>query len=401
MKSYMTKNEVEAPINSSILVWARKSSGMEIEDVIQKLGKKIQRLNKELLNSWETGDQYPTLKQLQILADLYKRPLASFFLTRIPLEEPLPKDFRTLDSKRAYRLTHRIRFAIRWARRVQKISSSLLTDINKEYKFKYQKYLLSEDPISLSEKIRSDFNYSKETQLKLKTENDAFEYLRAKIEGTGVIILKTPSQYSFPVDQARALSFVDREPYVILINNKDLTCAKIFSLIHEFAHLLIRETSLCNTEYIDSNNSTFLEKTEVFCNQFASNFLVPDQLIKSYNLKSILLEEDAYLDVTLNQLSHEFKVSKHVILRKLLDLNLINSNIYRNKVASWRNNKLPRGKQFGKNVPSINALKTNGLKYSGLVLEAYKNDRITYSDASDYLNLKSKYLPQLEHLVFE
>src|SRR5208283_2102332 len=88
-------------------------------------------------------------------------------------------------------------------------------------------------------------------QMKFRRYSDFFEHLRMKIEGTGVITLKSGGHNSFPTEDARAFSFTDRQPYVILVNNKDTEGAKTFSLLHEFCHVLVREAGICD------NFSTF------------------------------------------------------------------------------------------------------------------------------------------------
>ena len=50
-----------------------------------------------------------------------------------------------------------------------------------------------------------------------------------RIEETGILVLKSGGHRRLPLEDARALSFTDRQPYAILINNKDSEGAKNFS----------------------------------------------------------------------------------------------------------------------------------------------------------------------------
>ena len=106
--------------------------------------------------------------------------------------------------------------------------------------------------------------------------------MREKIESTGVITLKSGLQDSFPTEDCRAFSLTDKQPFVILINNKDTEGGKNFSLMHEFAHVLLRKSGICN-DFRDSNTN-HVDPIEIFCNQFADSFLVPDSELSMHKL---------------------------------------------------------------------------------------------------------------------
>lgn len=67
-----------------MLEWARKSANISVESADSKVPCSVDRLEK-----WEKGEEYPTINQAEKLANIYKRPLAVFFLPEIP-------DFKTL-----------------------------------------------------------------------------------------------------------------------------------------------------------------------------------------------------------------------------------------------------------------------------------------------------------------
>jgi len=84
----MPKKSLEVHIEPKILKWARESIGLSPEEVSKRLG-----LSVETINKWELWQKHPTLKTLENLANIYKRPLA-FFLATPPKELPLLNDFR-------------------------------------------------------------------------------------------------------------------------------------------------------------------------------------------------------------------------------------------------------------------------------------------------------------------
>ena len=82
-----------ATVTPEILLWARKTVGMSIEDVVHKLGQK--RITSDVIERWEKGEEMLFYSQLEILAKIYERPVAIFFFPE-PLEEETPEQsFRT------------------------------------------------------------------------------------------------------------------------------------------------------------------------------------------------------------------------------------------------------------------------------------------------------------------
>src|SRR5689334_17985220 len=75
--------------NPELLIWSRESIGLTQDAAAKKL--KV-RLNN--IQSWERGTANPTLTQLRRLANIYKRPLAVFYLPERPVDFQPLRDFR-------------------------------------------------------------------------------------------------------------------------------------------------------------------------------------------------------------------------------------------------------------------------------------------------------------------
>ena len=99
-----------------------------------------------------------------------------------------------------------------------------------------------------------------------------------------------------------------------------------------------------------------------------------------------------------NQLASDFKVSRVVVLRRLLTFDSISSATYKAKVKAWDDEVLPRRKQGG-SFSLQTTLRKNGRAFSSLVIEAYKQNKISYSGVSDFLGLKMKHLSNFEKLL--
>ena len=57
-----------------------------------------------------------------------------------------------------------------------------------------------------------------------------------------------------PIEDARGFALADANPKIIVVNSKDQIEARIFTLLHEFAHILLGETSISIPD-LRSNNT--------------------------------------------------------------------------------------------------------------------------------------------------
>jgi hypothetical protein len=105
---------------------------------------------------------------------------------------------------------------------------------------------------------------------------------------------------------------------------------------------------------------------------------------------------------TLGTISSDFKVSKEVILRRLLIAGLTSKEFYLTKRIEWmkkeKKPKSPKGKGIKRDIPK-ECLQRNGEPLTSLVLDSYRNDRITTSDVADYLGIRVKHIPRIERLL--
>ncbi|MBI1754823.1 ImmA/IrrE family metallo-endopeptidase [Candidatus Azambacteria bacterium] len=392
-------------ISPEVLKWARESLHLPEEAVLMHFNQKSKqkfKFNGSLLAKIEnrSGEEIP-FTLLQELSNFYKRPLAVFFLNKPPIEPVLPHDRRTIDSDIHEIISPAAVLAIRRARYVQEVFRDLSSELDISLKFPFKKFTLSDNPAQMGMKFREILDFSLDAQRRVRDARGLFDTIRVKLEGVNVFTIKS----SFPLEDARAFSLVDQVPYLILINNKDGGYfgypPKTFSLLHEFAHILLRESAICN----DFNYSH--QKIEKFCNSFAGSFLVPDEYF--WGVLEITRKEFdmANLEDYLNTLKTAFKVSGEVLLRKCLTLKLIDDSFYNTKIQEWRDEyqkekkrKEERGeKQFIPIItPGRRVISNNGRKFVELVLHARGEGKITIDSAADYLGVSLRSFPEVERL---
>src|SRR5437867_12115545 len=85
---------IDAIINPELLVWAREESGFSLKGAAEKLG-----IPQDRLQDWEGGTERPSIPQLRKIAELYKRPLAVFYLPVRPKGFSVMHDYRRLPGK--------------------------------------------------------------------------------------------------------------------------------------------------------------------------------------------------------------------------------------------------------------------------------------------------------------
>jgi Zn-dependent peptidase ImmA (M78 family) len=383
----------------SVLRWAReKRFGPRFEILEDRLNESSHDITSEQVRNWEKGDSVPNFSQLKKLSALYKRPLAVFFLPVPPKEKDSVPDLRTIGSRDHTELSPEFLIMLRKARAIQANASELRANLGYDRTFPFRRYLVSDNPITLAAHVRDVFDMNTSVQFKSKTPDEFLEYLRGLVESTGVLTLKSGQHDSFPTEDCRAFTLADTEPYLILINNKDAEIAKTFSLMHEFAHVLLRTSSICN-DYATFSTRRTANPVEVFCNQFAASFLVPADSLGSHltlGRTEVLGEEN--IDAVIEALVRDYKVSRFVIIRRLRDIGLVDASLFNEKTAEWENDYIPPKTERG-TFSLTTIIKKNGVGYSNLVFDAYRQGKISRSRISQYLGFKSKHIAAMEKLV--
>lgn len=379
------KKSFNVEVEPSVLKWIIESSGWSEEEISKKL-----KVSLTAISNWLRGKSSPTLKQLEGLAMLIKRPLAAFFLSEPQKEPPTPKDYRMLPGKEG-EFDKKTILAIRRARRLQKVSKELSENLNANLSRLLPIINPSENPKTIAEKYRADFKFDGGTQRKLKTPYEAFNLLRDIIEDKNVIIFQIP----MPIEDARGFTLVDDSPAVIVINSRDLIEARVFTLMHEFGHVLLNKSGVSMPEITLFVKN--VETVEKWCNDFSSAFLLPEALAKKeFSLNKEILTETNIL----NKFSRAYKVSKAMLLYNMSKLGYISKSKYDAVLERYKPKILrPKEKSEKKGGFRLTADKQcvseRGQRFVSLVANNVDKGFITHSDALDYLSIKVKNLDKV------
>lgn len=376
-------------VEPSLLVWARETAGLSIEEAAEKLD-----IASEKLIQCETGVARLSFNQLRKMAGVYKRSLGIFFLPNPP-ETPSPiTDFRGLSNKNENSYSSELRFQIRHARYRRKLALELYNELEYEpQKFELTAHL-DESPEIVGRRVREWLGVTLEEQKSWKGEYDSLNNWLLVLESKFVLAFQTKE-----VDRDEMLGaciFFDTLP-IIIVNGKYHPNSKVFTLMHELAHLCLGASGVSAQSTIDSIETEGRHSTiEKFCNYVAGEVLLPSAFLKTY------IEEKSYKSIDMSSLisiAGSFGVSREVALRKLAHINAVTYSIFQNLLGevrkSYPNNST---KTVNKNArPDYHRLviRDNGVLFTRLVCEAYENSRISASEFSDYLDVNMKHADKI------
>ncbi len=383
----------DAIINPELLVWGRETIGYDQESAAKKIGVKPERLA-----DWEEGERRPTVKQLFKVANVYKRPFAAFYFSSPPVhwDEPFAKleDWRSLPDTGTLKKSPGLIVELREAVRRREILLDLADEMDGEIPEFNIVHQPSESPASLAERVREMLGKSVENQKLCNIPGNALNMWRLAVESLGILVFQTGffgGHYYVDVREMRGVAFYFDYFPIIIINSRDSSAGRIFTIMHELGHLILRQSGLSN--FTDYEGPV---ADEVFCNEFAGELLVPSVHLLE---ESIVHNHPGkqWNDGELTTLSRRYCVSKEVILRSLLENNRTTKAHYSYMQAKWKEDweqwqDSTRNESRGGPAYHTKFVRCHGARFVSTVLDAYDQDVIHASQLSEYLDTKLKHI---------
>ena len=385
-------SSLTVPINPKLLVWARETSGYPLEAAALKLA-----IKPEKLSEIEDGKIAPSFALLKKAADIYMRPLAVFFLAQAPERQPEVHDFRLQPGVMLRPYAPRLNNEIRQARLRRDDALELAQTLEEPVPTFTHQATADETPEVVAGRVRALLGITLEQQHKFRRAEDALKAWKAAVEAQSVLVFETSRITS---EEMRGVSLPADVLPIIILNGGEAHAGRLFTLLHEFTHLLLRQGGVCDLAPVD--NETPDARIEAFCNAVAGNALVPaDALLAELPHQH---SHDWGMD-ELEALSSQFSVSREAVLRRLLTLGRTTPAHYDAMRVRFQEEtrRLSEGRKkkesAGGPPPSVMAVRNLGRPYIRLVLSAYSRERIDLSSVSDYLGVKLKHLRRIETLV--
>ena len=396
----MTKRS-KAIVKGAVLAWARTSAGYALDEAAAKLD-----IDADVLGAWENDKdpEQPSIPQLRKAANLYKRPLAVFYLPEPPMTFQAMSDFRRLPDFGPSQFSPGLTLEIRIAHQRRELALELLAEVDEQLPAFTLATSLGTSPDAIGTAIRAALKITPKLQANWRDDITAFRAWRSRIEGLGVLVFQTSR-----IESGEASGFAywaDVLPFMV-VNGKDAYSRRTFSLLHELAHLMLHQSGVSDLD-AEGVRPGDAERIEVFCNQVAAATLMPRDLFLAEPMiagRGVGIHE--WTEEAIVALAATFSVSREAIVRRLLTFGRTSEGFYTRKRVQYarefqaqqqRKREKAEGKTIARNMPR-ETLATFGRSFVRMVLDNYHADRLSLSDVSGYLGVKVRHLPDIERSV--
>lgn len=362
-----------AKINPDILTWARERAQVSISALASKLG-----VTDGKVYAWERGELLPTFRQAKLFAARTHIPFGYLYLKQPPEEAlPLP-DLRTVDGRPLGRPSPELIEVVQTVLRRQAWFAEYLRDQGVERNPYVGRFTTRSSVMEVVCDIRDALgvpDYPRKGNWE-----DYWQLLIRKIEAAGILVMRQGHirHHTRPLSVKEFRGFAISDPLapVIFINQADAPAARLFTLLHELAHIWIGKSGISDARP-DNHRSE-----EVFCNAVAAEFLVPES--------EFLVRWQELDDWTANLpgLEAHFKVSTWVIARRALTLGKITSDNYRRYVDKLQEEYRNREKAEG--GPTYYRTQKGQMSetFSRALVSETLSGRVLLRDAGHLLNMK-------------
>jgi Zn-dependent peptidase ImmA (M78 family) len=144
----------------------------------------------------------------------------------------------------------------------------------------------------------------------------------------GVIIMmngvvRSNTHRPLNIEEFRAFTLIDTFAPLIFINATDSASGRLFSILHEFAHICLGVDNLFNDRYSTAHS---VNNLETLCNAVAAEILVPASLfVRTWNTQSVRATS---MGEVVGKVAHHFKCGRIIVARKALDTGRIRQSTY-------------------------------------------------------------------------
>ncbi len=306
---------VNVNIRPEIISWALSQTQEE------KLGDKL--MNN--IAKWLDGTKTPTFNQIEDFSKKANIPLGYFFLQTPPIEEIDLLEYRTVDSMQLANPSRNLIDTIHEMEDIQEWMKAYRQDLGFDKLSVVGCMKGIEEINSIVDRIRKDLELDDAWYERCKDSRDAFNYIRRQLEECGVIVMMSSivgknTHRALDVDEFRAFAIVDDWAPLIFINTADSGGAKLFSILHEVAHIWLGRSDLFNDR---QSRVSGVSKAEAVCNAVAGELIVPGNVFLT---KWDICDTDIFEKIT--ELAKYFRCGEIVIARKAIDCKKIGQDIY-------------------------------------------------------------------------
>jgi len=301
-----------APINVNVLDWAVSNSGFSDSGLAAEA-----KLTSQRLREIRTGQVMPRTGELRKLAKALDRPIAFFFLPGPPQRTDPVISFRPPVGRSEERpLNNQEQAALRSAMRWQKIGDWIQGRYDVEaVKISLPVLPKGSNPIVAAKEITTWLGWNVSQQRATQSSYGLLRELRMRLEARGIFIL----QYSLGHESCRGFSLPHPTTPLIALNSSFNAAARVFSIIHECAHLLRGDRAVCGSPRNDN--------IERWCERTAALVLIPSSDLFEYlGERGFTGKVSDIKDVA--RIANRYFVSLRAVAVRLGELNRAETGLY-------------------------------------------------------------------------
>lgn len=363
--------QVNINVSENIIDWVMKKVSPSV--LSSKQG--------ELLYAWKEGRKAPTYNQIEKMSKVTGIPLGYFFLEKPPVEESSFVEYRTVDSKELSNPSRNLMDTLHDMELIQEwIRNELQATESDDLSFvgAIKKTVQNNDFATF---VRRSLQIEINWYESCKNGEESFKLLRNYISDLGVVVMMSGivgnnTHRILDTNEFRAFALMDKKAPLIFINSNDSFNGKLFSLLHEFAHICLGENSLFNDRYGSIDK---VSATEKICNALAAEILVPEHIFLEKWKKQIREKDE---EVTIRELVKYFKCGYTVLARRAYDQKFIDFQSYQNFAREAVQQYLEK-KQIGSGGGDYYSTAASRVdrRFFDLLLGSVSEGRTLYTDA--------------------
>lgn len=331
-------------VNPEILVWARETAGLTVDEAVEKLGIGDTKRGTgiERLRSLESGNELPTRPLLLKMAQHYRRPILTFYLAAPPRRGDRGEDFRNLPDGQPPRDRALADVVVRDISARQSLVRNLLIEEDEDEKLDFVgSARKNEGATELARVIAERIGFQLPLFRRNRSLEEAFTYLRSLVESAGIFVLLVDNLGShhteIPIETFRGFAISDNIAPFVAINANDSKGAITFTLLHELCHIWLGQTGVSGQRSV--------REIEKFCDEVAGEILVPKNELQSLRIPPDI--NFTNLKDVVSTFSRARNVSSTMLSFKLLQAGQITQESFEALRASFRSDFL-RSRQLNR-----------------------------------------------------
>ena len=394
--------EVQASIDHRTLVLARKEAGFpSIEDAASRLD--FAKKNPEKLAQMEAGVHFPTLNQLETIAWEYAINKGLLYLPPEQARQQLP-DVRGIHDFRMGRDRRNTPELIRLLREVL-TRQQLLGEVLDEEEVPdlswigtYRRQL----PEQIAQALRRMVWQKDKPSTKLN------EWIHKVEERLGVTIMQPHPHSSRSIkNQISGVAIDNSKVPIVVLNTKEVDKRRLFTLLHELAHLMIKAPGISKIDSESGNVIPENQQEERICDAVAAEVLMPEEIFNSVwdssrdekeNIRHLSRETGASASACAVRACRLKQIDEGTMAR-LLKIYQKKYEEAQAKRKEYQERRKKENKKGGALSRSIVARDNVGPRMTLISLLAYDEGRISARDLYDIFGVKLKHLPKIAEKV--